>query len=929
MEAQLPLPVATWWRVGQRWLAGIALLLVCCFVAVPALRGAVQHEFRFQRAWGSQGNGPDQFQYPAGIAVAADGMVFVADSGNSRIQKFTTDGSPLPGWGQLGSRAGDLNHPSGIAVANGRVYVADRDNRRVQVFTSDGQFLTAWAMPESLPTGLAVSDPLVYVTDIANHRVLVYTTAGAYVRQWGQYGGLYGDFYSPWGIAIAADGSVYVADRDNHRIQRFSPDGRFLNAFGSFGARCWEFDSPTFVAVLPGGNLLIADQGNSRVQELTPAGGCVTWWGRAGSEDGQFNTPLGLGVDDSRSVYVADSGNHRVQVFAYHELAVMPRVYLPVILKTARPFYEIRVNAGDDTYIDTQGKAWFADRPYTVGAWGYIEKASNIFTTSESIAGTADQRLYQSERFNMAGYAFDVPTGYYEVTLKFAEIHFDRTGQRIFSVFIEGQPVLTDLDIYAEVGRNRAYDRTFSLPVTNGQLNIDFVPKRYNDAPKISAIAVRQIADTPIVTPTPTPPVEETLVFIGADDTTIDFYAPAANFDGLQALSVRPYRPDQGKSALVRFDVSAIPPSATVLTATLSLRATDRTNANSLYVSAHRLLRPWSVTETTWISATASVPWEEDGAVGSADRMLVAEDSLPVEALDTWYTFTVRSLVQTWVSQPGLNNGVLLLGASGGAVEYKLAASEHANPDYRPRLIVTYSRLPQPLTPTPSVTQTPVSTLTPTATATPTPASTPTPTATPSATQVVFQQGVGDYDGMTDTYINAWAPAVNYGSSGILYLRSNDIIAALLHFDLTSIPQDATVQEATLSLYVNYRSNTNLLAARVYGVLRPWVVSETTWLSATQDIAWAVPGANGIGSDRSGLPVDGLGFDSVNQWYTVTVSSLVQTWVADPATNRGLIIKADPGDSVQYTLLSSNHANPAYRPFLVVTYTRPRTLPAP
>ena len=113
------------------------------------------------------------------------GNVYVADTYNHRIQKFTADGTYLTQWGSGGSGDGQFQWPRGIAVdGSGHVYVADTYNNRVQKFTSEGTFLT----------------------------------------KWGSYGTGDGQFCHHEGIAVDGSGNVYVADMYNHRIQRFAPD---------------------------------------------------------------------------------------------------------------------------------------------------------------------------------------------------------------------------------------------------------------------------------------------------------------------------------------------------------------------------------------------------------------------------------------------------------------------------------------------------------------------------------------------------------------------------------------------------------------------------------------------------------------------------------------------------------------------------------
>ena len=148
--------------------------------------------------------------------------------------------------------------------------------------------------------------------------------------------------------------------------------------------------------------------------------------------------------------------------------------------------YVQRVNCGGASYTDDKGNVWGADQAYTAGSWGYT--AGNTYTTSDAIANTADDLLYQSERWGLQGYRFDVENGEYQVTLFFAEIYFHSTDKRVFHVDIEGTRVLNNYDIFAEAGHDYATQKNYTVLVTDNQLNINFV--KYIEDPKISAIEV-------------------------------------------------------------------------------------------------------------------------------------------------------------------------------------------------------------------------------------------------------------------------------------------------------------------------------------------------------------------------------------------------------------------------------------------------------
>jgi DNA-binding beta-propeller fold protein YncE len=92
-----------------------------------------------------QRGGPP-FNRPTNIALAPNGDLYVADGyGNARVHRFTADGQLVQSWGEPGIGPGQFNLPHGIAVAaDGHVFVTDRENDRIQIFSSDGKFLAQW-----------------------------------------------------------------------------------------------------------------------------------------------------------------------------------------------------------------------------------------------------------------------------------------------------------------------------------------------------------------------------------------------------------------------------------------------------------------------------------------------------------------------------------------------------------------------------------------------------------------------------------------------------------------------------------------------------------------------------------------------------------------------------------------------------------------
>ena len=145
----------------------------------------------------------------------------------------------------------------------------------------------------------------------------------------------------------------------------------------------------------------------------------------------------------------------------------------------------VRVNCGGPAYTDAAGHAWAADSGFT-GGQTYSE-------TGTSIANTPDQTLYQTERWDSApfSYNFNVTPGSYRVSLYEASLYSGvcNAGGRVFNVSINGTAVLTNYDMFNEVGCLTAQIKQFVVATTDGKININFTLGSASN-PKIDAIEI-------------------------------------------------------------------------------------------------------------------------------------------------------------------------------------------------------------------------------------------------------------------------------------------------------------------------------------------------------------------------------------------------------------------------------------------------------
>jgi Malectin domain len=188
--------------------------------------------------------------------------------------------------------------------------------------------------------------------------------------------------------------------------------------------------------------------------------------------DGHTTTAALSALDPAQVYYMA--------VTAYDDAGDESDFSNEILYQPAHPEVMWTVNAGGPKYTDGQGIIYKGHTQFSTG-YGY--------TTTAAIAGTTDDRLYQSERWGDFSYAIPVANGDYLVTLKFAEIFWTQPGQRVFNVLLEGVTVISKLDVVAKVGPDKAYDVTLPVHVTDGHLNLKF--KSVVDNAKVSAILVQ------------------------------------------------------------------------------------------------------------------------------------------------------------------------------------------------------------------------------------------------------------------------------------------------------------------------------------------------------------------------------------------------------------------------------------------------------
>lgn len=264
------------------------------------------------------------FFKPFGVASNGKGLVYVSDVARPpRVEVLDDVKREVRSIGIEGQ--GQLLSPLGIALdADGNLYVADSQLRQVISFDPAGKFKAAYGSKEVLerPTAVAVDSTrkLLYVADTGGHRVQVFSLADSkVVRTIGKRGAEAGSFNFPEGLAVDKEGKLYVVDAMNFRYQVFDPDGKFLAQHGKIGQEPGFFARPKGIALDSGGHVYVSDAAFGNVQVFDAEGRLLIWIGAPGVGPGQFQLTEGIFIDATDRLFIVDQMNKRVQRFQYIE----------------------------------------------------------------------------------------------------------------------------------------------------------------------------------------------------------------------------------------------------------------------------------------------------------------------------------------------------------------------------------------------------------------------------------------------------------------------------------------------------------------------------------------------------------------------------------------------------------------------------------
>jgi len=294
-------------------------ILLYVFLLAGSAWAQPRVSLQYVTAFGARGNGPGQFLDPNALALDMAGNLFVADTGNDRIQKLKADGTFLREVGGFGWGDGQLNKPTGLAAGKGlELYVADSRNHRIQIYNL--QLLLLGVIGGQGTNGspsfgelsrIVVSDAdEIFVTDLDADQLVQIDRFSRIDRSYSGFAYDSGFLRRPTGIAVNGRENVFVCDRENDRVVVFDRSGGMKRSFGDD-----ILLQPNGLCITPDRLLVVTDTGHHRLVIFDmKTGKVVSHLG--GPDPGKgpmsFRQPRDVVMGKAGALYVLDAGNHRI-----------------------------------------------------------------------------------------------------------------------------------------------------------------------------------------------------------------------------------------------------------------------------------------------------------------------------------------------------------------------------------------------------------------------------------------------------------------------------------------------------------------------------------------------------------------------------------------------------------------------------------------
>lgn len=255
----------------------------------------------------------DQLSLPFDLVAQGSKLFLICQNIPALIIVNREDGSFV--------KVSDKKHPFSYPISlckagDGKLFITDSENGSVYKY-SDGKVKLFISEGLGRPTGIAALPglSLLYVVDTKSHDVKVFDYDGNLVDKIGGDSDSTG-FHYPTFAAIINNEQLLINDALNYRIKRFKSDGSFISAFGSEGDGPGAFSRPKGIAVDSDSNIYVVDNLFDNIQIFDQTGRILLVVGSRGHQAGQFWSPAGIDISND-TIFIADTFNDRIQIMHY------------------------------------------------------------------------------------------------------------------------------------------------------------------------------------------------------------------------------------------------------------------------------------------------------------------------------------------------------------------------------------------------------------------------------------------------------------------------------------------------------------------------------------------------------------------------------------------------------------------------------------
>lgn len=262
--------------------------------------------------------GKDSLNRPQGLVKWPTGGVLVCDTFHHLLRIFSGEGTLLKTFGGQGSSICTFQYPQDVTIdSQGRIYVADTGNNRVQVFDAD--FIYLKSIKDLIrPISVVTNNSMLFVIESSPMvaRISRYDHSFRLMGQIGQSQDLRRILECPTDLCLLGDQRMFVTDSDKNCVVMYSLEGEYLGQFSISGEKLGELSIPTSITGDSKSNLYVVDSGNHRVQVFGNKGNFLWSFGKEGEERDELRYPYDIVLDEEKGlVYITDSGNNRLVLF--------------------------------------------------------------------------------------------------------------------------------------------------------------------------------------------------------------------------------------------------------------------------------------------------------------------------------------------------------------------------------------------------------------------------------------------------------------------------------------------------------------------------------------------------------------------------------------------------------------------------------------